>query len=284
MHLLHVTPDEGPRQLMVTFAGLTSYLGINSAGVGSFANALPWGWCEVGIPHYPMWWRIFRETDLTGVRAVVDGTKSVQSESHVFSDGQGRIGNAEVTPERVVWLEDRDGFFVHTNHYLGEPYASRPDLPPFLADSMPRYERMRSLILERTGQVDVRDDAGIPRRPRGPPAVHLPPRESCRASGRPPRWWPCPSGASCTSARGTPARGSMSSTRSDAAPVPAPDQPDSHPRSGEVWDSRRRLQTTLGHRQPDRVCVDLGAYTASGSRRPPSPRSVAPSAARWTTG
>ena len=161
MHLLHVTPDEGPRQLMVTFAGLTSYLGINSAGIGSFANALPWGWCEVGIPHYPMWWRIFRETDLSGVRAVVDGTKSVQAESHVFSDGQGRIGNAEVTPERVVWLEDRDGFFVHTNHYLGEPYASRPDLPPFLADSVTRYERMRSLILERTGRIDVETMQGF---------------------------------------------------------------------------------------------------------------------------
>ena len=28
--------------------------------------------------------------------------------------------------------------------------------------------------------------------------------------------------------------------------------------------SRGRLQATLEHRQPDRVCVDLGAYTSSG--------------------
>ena len=155
MHLLHVTPDEGPRQLMLTFAGLTSYLGINSAGVGSFANALPWGWCDVGIPHYPMWWRIFRERDLAGVRSVVDQTKSVQAEAHMFADGSGAIASAELTPESVVWLDDQEGFLVHTNHYLGEPYASRHDLPPFLPDSQPRLERMRSLILQDLGRLDV---------------------------------------------------------------------------------------------------------------------------------
>ena len=155
MHLLHVTPDDGPRQLMLTFAGLTSYLGINSAGVSSFANALPWGWCDVGIPHYPLWWRIFRERDLHGVRQVVEQTKSVQAESHVFADGAGGIANAELTPEGVVWLDDREGFFVHTNHFLGEPYASRPDLPPIVSDSRPRLDRMRALITERIGRLDV---------------------------------------------------------------------------------------------------------------------------------
>ena len=59
----------------------------------------------------------------------------------------------------------------------------------------------------------------------------------------------------------------MSSTRSDP---PGPSSPraagerGSDPASFDGWDSRRRLRTTLEHRQPDRVCVDLGAYTASG--------------------
>ena len=155
MHLLHVTPDDGPRQLMLTFAGLTSYLGINSAGIGSFANALPWGWCDVGIPHYPLWWRIFRERDLAGVRSVLEQTHSVQAANHIFSDQNGGIADAELTPDGVVWLDDRDGFFAHTNHYLGEPYASRPDLPSFLADSQPRLERMRGLVRQNLGTLDV---------------------------------------------------------------------------------------------------------------------------------
>jgi isopenicillin-N N-acyltransferase-like protein len=155
MHLLHITPDDGPRQLMLTFAGLTSYLGINSAGIGLFANALPWGWCDVGIPHYPLWWRVFRERDLAGVRSVLEQTKSVQAENQVLSDGSGVIADAELTPERVVWLDDRDGLFLHTNHYLGEPYASRTDLPPFLADSRPRLARIEGLVADRVGRLDV---------------------------------------------------------------------------------------------------------------------------------
>jgi isopenicillin-N N-acyltransferase-like protein len=155
VHLLHVTPDEGPRQLMLTFAGLTSYLGINSSGVSSFCNALPWAWCSVGIPHYPLWWRVFRETGLAGVRSVMEQTKSVQAENHVFSDSSGSIANGELTPEGVAWLPDEEGFFVHTNHYVSQRYRNRPDLPVYLADSPLRLERMRSLIRTKLGVLDV---------------------------------------------------------------------------------------------------------------------------------
>lgn len=155
MHLLHVTPTDGPRQLMLTFAGLTSFLGINSAGVASFCNSLPWGWCKVGIPHYPLWWRVFRERDLAGVRRVLDETNSVQAENHLFADGSGAIADAELTPDGVTWLDDREGFFAHTNHYVGEPNRSRPDLPVIIPDTEPRLERMRELIAARYGQLDV---------------------------------------------------------------------------------------------------------------------------------
>jgi isopenicillin-N N-acyltransferase-like protein len=155
MHLLHVTPDEGPRQLMLTFAGLTSYLGINSAGIGSFANALPWAWAAVGIPHYPVWWRTFRERDLAGVRKVLAETQSVQAENHMLSGPGGTIADAELTPEGPIWLDDEEGFFVHTNHFLGSPYAERADLPSMLPDSEPRRQRMRALVSERLGTLDA---------------------------------------------------------------------------------------------------------------------------------
>ncbi|MBX3065090.1 MAG: hypothetical protein KF726_19065 [Anaerolineae bacterium] len=155
LHMLHVTPDDGPAQLMMTFAGLTSYMGINSAGIGNFANALPWGWCQLGIPHYPFKWRVLRESSLTGLRKLAAETRTVQPGNYVFCDGSGEIGDLELTPESAVWLENREGFFVHTNHFLGEPNASNPELRPFLADSIPRYERFHSLVNEYRGSIDV---------------------------------------------------------------------------------------------------------------------------------
>jgi Acyl-coenzyme A:6-aminopenicillanic acid acyl-transferase. len=155
VHLLHITPDEGPRQLMLTFAGLTSYLGINSAGVSSFCNALPWRWCDVGIPHYPLWWRVFRESGLNGIRSVMEQTNSVQAENHVFTDISGAIADCELTPEGAVWLPAQDGFIVHTNHYLSKEYGDRPDIPIYLDDSPRRLERMRSLVRSKLGKLDV---------------------------------------------------------------------------------------------------------------------------------
>jgi len=155
MVVLHVTPDDAPAQVMLTFAGLTSYFGINAAGVGQFANALPWGWCKVGIPHYPFKWRVFRETSLDGLRRLCAETKTVQPGNYVFCDGRGEIADVELTSEGVVWLEDKDRFFVHTNHFLGEPFASRPDLPPLLKDSVPRYHRLYDLVKKSCGKLTV---------------------------------------------------------------------------------------------------------------------------------
>lgn len=155
MVVLHLCPDDSPDQLMMTFAGLTSYMGINGAGVGSFANALPWRWCGVGIPHYPFKWRVLRQRDLAGIREVCEQTKTVQPGNYVFCDGRGNIADVELTPEGCAWLDDDDGFFVHTNHFLAEPFASRSELSPFLSDSIPRYHRFRELVTSHVGQIEV---------------------------------------------------------------------------------------------------------------------------------
>jgi isopenicillin-N N-acyltransferase-like protein len=153
--ILHLTPEDSPAQLMMTFAGLTSYMGINAAGIGNFANALPWGWCQIGIPHYPFKWRIFQQANLAGIRRVCDETKTVQPGNYVFCDGSGEIADVELTPEGAVWLDNVEGFFVHTNHFLGEPFRSRPDLPPLTEDSISRYQRMYGFVKKSYGQVDV---------------------------------------------------------------------------------------------------------------------------------
>lgn len=155
LHILHITPDDGPAQLMMTFAGLTSYMGMNAAGICSFANALPWGWCQLGIPHYPFKWRVLRETSRAGIGEVVAETRTVQPGNYVLCDGTGEIADLELTPDTSVWLENTEGFFVHTNHFLGEPYASHPDLKPVLADSVPRYQRFHSLVADHVGNIDV---------------------------------------------------------------------------------------------------------------------------------
>lgn len=153
--VLHVIPEEGPRRIMMTFIGLTSYLGINSEGIGNFANALPWGWCEPGIPHYPFWWRIFQQKHMAGIRDIVKKTKPVQPKNCVFCDANGEIADLEMTPNDSIWLDPHEGFFVHTNHFLGEPYSNKSNLPPLMGDSVPRYNRLKALVKESYGSITV---------------------------------------------------------------------------------------------------------------------------------
>ena len=54
-YVLHLKPADKPEVLIWTFGGMLGYHGINSAGIGQFANALgggPRG--QFGMPHYPV--------------------------------------------------------------------------------------------------------------------------------------------------------------------------------------------------------------------------------------
>lgn len=154
MVVLHITPNGAPSQLMMTFAGLTSYMGINSYGVSQFANALPWKTCKVGIPHYPFKWRVFMQRDLEGVRRLAEETDTVLPGNYVLSDGSGAIADLELTPEGIAWLTAEEGFIVHTNHFLSERFAGRQDLEP-KPDSLARYKRLHKLAQQNLGMIDV---------------------------------------------------------------------------------------------------------------------------------
>jgi isopenicillin-N N-acyltransferase-like protein len=153
--VLHLIPDDSPALLTMTFAGLTSYLGMNAAGVCNFANAMPRGKYSVGMPLYAFWWRLFQQTSLDGVRALCDETVIAQAENLVSCDASGEIGDCELTPEGAFWMDTSEGFVVHTNHFVTPAWANRPEFPPLLADSVPRYEQLYALVKGACGRLTV---------------------------------------------------------------------------------------------------------------------------------
>jgi isopenicillin-N N-acyltransferase-like protein len=104
--LLRVSPEDGPRYLTMTFAGLTSFMGMNAAGISQFGNSPPRGWCEMGIPHYPIKWRIYRERNMVGLKKLPANTKTIQPGNYTMCDGEGEIADAELTPQGPNRLDD----------------------------------------------------------------------------------------------------------------------------------------------------------------------------------
>ena len=190
--VLRKNPKNGPRQLMMTFAGCCAYMGINSSGVGQFATALPWPaefvttestgassgdpkresagatYADPGapasprshppVPHYFFKWRVSRCESLDEVRCVAAATTTKLGGSYVLSDSSGETGCVELTPAGAEWLPATGSFFVHTNTHLSDKNASRLSMPVLLPDSEPRYRRMVKLLSDQftvTGNLDL---------------------------------------------------------------------------------------------------------------------------------
>ena len=159
--VLHVTPEKGPRMLMYTFAGLMGYHGINSEGIGHFANALMGPDWRMGLPHYPLKRRVLESCSLEEVLEVLDQTQVCSAGNYVLGDGQGEILDVELTPEGYETLSGEEGFIAHTNHFLCQRWIPTEKLLEQLPDSKPRYKRIRSLIERDYGSLSVEKMKGF---------------------------------------------------------------------------------------------------------------------------
>ncbi|PYV83218.1 MAG: hypothetical protein DMG05_26565, partial [Acidobacteria bacterium] len=72
----------------------------------------------------------------------------------VLADGRGGIGDVEVRPEcTVIYDDDHADRRLHTNHYLTSRFVRFED--NHLSDSRPRLERIRALVSQAWGMIDV---------------------------------------------------------------------------------------------------------------------------------
>lgn len=151
--VLCVEPEDGPKSLMYTFAGHLGYHGINSRGVGHFANALYGPAWRFALPHYPVKRRLLELASADECVQVLMTTPVCSAGNYVLCDGEGRIRDVEVTPDGCDFVEAEDGFIVHANHFVS------PRLKPLekegLPDSCPRHDRLKALIAGARGRIDV---------------------------------------------------------------------------------------------------------------------------------
>lgn len=151
-----VVPDEGKSTLMLTPAGQVSYIGINSAGLGIFANFLECdGWGE-GYPRY-----LLSRLALThdSVESAVENIRNIDrasSRNLIMSDRNGEIINLETTVTRDELLKPTDGILAHANHYLAPSLLDEErSKGASLNNSKIRQKQMEKLLKEKKGNINV---------------------------------------------------------------------------------------------------------------------------------
>ena len=153
--LLRVRPNDGrPRALMFTFAGQLGYAGMNEYGVSHFANALYGFKWRSGLPHYPLKRLILEQNSVQEAIGLLEKHRTCSAANLVLADGRGGIGDVEVRPEcTVIYDDDHADRRLHTNHYLTSRFVRFED--NHLSDSRPRLERIRALVSQAWGKIDV---------------------------------------------------------------------------------------------------------------------------------
>lgn len=158
-YVLQLKPTGRPEVLMWTFGGMIGYHGINSHGVGNFANDLDGGpEPRFGMPHYPVKRMMLECRSLGEVVQLLHDIQLWCNGNYVLCDGRGEIADIEATPDGPCSLSDNDhGFIAHSNHFVCSQHATKENHDKSAVDSFSRLTRMNELIESRFGQLTVDD-------------------------------------------------------------------------------------------------------------------------------
>ena len=157
---------------MWTFGGMIGYHGINSHGVGNFANDLAGGPDPCfAMPHYPLKRLMLECETLNEVVQLFKAIKLWCNGNYVLCDGRGEILDIESTPDESHLLTDNNrGFIAHSNHFVCMKHATDENHKKAVADSFSRVSRMNELIESRFGALSVNDFKRILRDRDGDPS------------------------------------------------------------------------------------------------------------------
>jgi isopenicillin-N N-acyltransferase-like protein len=121
------------RSVVLSFAGLPGYLGVNDAGLAVGLNLVLGGHWSPGVPPYLAIRHLLDTADSVGhAIAILAGLPLASSRSFLLCDPDRAVCVEALGPERRV-LDGAELF--HTNHFLHPDFAARDELNVFAGNS-----------------------------------------------------------------------------------------------------------------------------------------------------
>ena len=155
-YVLHLKPAGKPEVLIWTFGGMIGYHGINSAGIGQFANALgggPPG--RFGMPHYPVKRMMLECRTASEVMGLLKKIPLASNGNYVMCDSASILDIEATTAGPELLSGEAKSHLVHTNHFVCPRYAKQENFDKSWKDSFPRLDRMNGLLAAQRGAVRV---------------------------------------------------------------------------------------------------------------------------------
>ena len=162
MVLVKVRPKEGPSFMGITHE-LLPYVGINSAGLGIFANGLfykehhvppAYGW----VPWAAIQFKVFMSTNVSeaiGTIATARRTPPPCSLNVVIASREGDIVDVESTWSDFNVLYPERGVFTHSNAFKTERFKAIDVVATTGPDAYIRSHRLATLMTKHYGKLSV---------------------------------------------------------------------------------------------------------------------------------
>jgi isopenicillin-N N-acyltransferase like protein len=168
--VVELVPDDQPSVLMLTPAGQMSYIGINDAGMGVFANFVTCDGWRIGFPRYFLSRLALTHERVDDAIAAIRSVPRASSRNLIMLDRFATAADLETTPTDDARIDPVDGLLAHANHYTAASLKNAErSVGRQLRNSQVRQARMESLLREHHGQLSparmreiLRDRVAIP--------------------------------------------------------------------------------------------------------------------------
>jgi len=154
--LLRIEPQQGPRQLVFSFAGIVGAAGLNEAGIGLSINYLSPLDVGVGRLHSVVVRQVLGARNLANALAPPVQPPRAGGAHFLIADQDGNVVSIETTAKRYEVFYPEDNVYGHTNHYLGHSlkgteYIRRDSI----GSSLARYTALRRYLRESGNELDL---------------------------------------------------------------------------------------------------------------------------------
>ena len=144
--VIHAKPKNEPPYLAMTYGGLTANVGFNAYGIAQLIDSVYPNDSRIGIPRLVVSRAVLASRTPGGAinRALI--SHRAAGYNHLIVHESGEIYNVEVSARRFSILYNKDGYVVHTNHYLSRNMQEIENDPEELISSRIRYFRALRLL------------------------------------------------------------------------------------------------------------------------------------------
>jgi isopenicillin-N N-acyltransferase-like protein len=149
--VVHTIETDGLETLSFTEAGIVGgKIGLNSAGLGLAINGLlstADDWSRLQPPFHLRCYDILRSRSFDAALRIVSDRPRACSTNFLIAQAPDRVLDIEAAPDALQSFEARDGYTIHTNHFL-EPQTLGVEEPPWerRPHTYRRQARMEALL------------------------------------------------------------------------------------------------------------------------------------------